>query len=87
LFGRSAALILWTLRPVDSLHRMQVVFDGWRKAAMRKKLHTHPTERAYMNADRSARWALQPSAQEVAQWCASSCAHSSGIFAEKSFGR
>jgi hypothetical protein len=49
---------------------------------MRKKLRTQRKENQFGTADRPAWQALQPSAQEVAQHCATSCAHSQAIAAE-----
>ncbi|WP_223486858.1 hypothetical protein [Pseudomonas sp. A-RE-19] len=52
---------------------------------MRKKLRNRVGEKPSSNAGRQVYQALQPSAQEVAQWCATSCAHFQVILAESPF--
>ncbi|WP_158245538.1 MULTISPECIES: hypothetical protein [Pseudomonas] len=53
---------------------------------MRKKLRNYFDEKSPSGAGRQVYQALQPSAQEVAQWCATSCAPFQLILAENSFG-
>ncbi|WP_157221676.1 hypothetical protein [Pseudomonas sp. GM102] len=51
-------------------------------ALMRKKLRNCVGEKSSREAGRQVYQALQPSAQEVAQWCATSCALFQLIFAK-----
>jgi len=53
---------------------------------MRKKLRTHLLKIPTISAPGHATQGLQPSAQEVAQWCATSCALFRLILAENPFG-
>ena len=55
-------------------------------ALMRKKLRNYFGEKSPGDAERQVYQALQPSAQEVAQWCATSCALFQRILAENLFG-
>ncbi|WLG92717.1 hypothetical protein [Pseudomonas cucumis] len=55
-------------------------------ALMRKKLRNYFDEKSPSGAGRQVYQALQSSAQEVAQWCATSCAPFQLILAENSFG-
>jgi hypothetical protein len=55
-------------------------------ALMRKKLRNCVGEKSSSEAGRQVYQALQPSAQEVAQWCATSCALFQLIFAKNLFG-
>jgi hypothetical protein len=54
-------------------------------ALMRKKLRNCVGEKSSSEAGRQVYQALQPSAQEVAQWCATSCALFQRIFAKNLF--
>ncbi|WP_148710196.1 MULTISPECIES: hypothetical protein [Pseudomonas] len=55
-------------------------------ALMRKKLRNYFDEKPPSDAGRQVNQALQPSAQEVAQCCATSCAPFQLILAENPFG-
>ncbi|MBB3238949.1 hypothetical protein FHW68_000421 [Pseudomonas sp. Tn43] len=55
-------------------------------ALMRKKLRNCVGEKSLSEAGRQVYQALQPSAQEVAQWCATSCALFQQILAKNLSG-